>query len=260
MAYDAYSWSKLTGGTPTTPPLVAPIDPQHANPTPDPNLLNGQTPSYVNTAPAPDYPNVEADLPSFYQGGNGMFATAREPEDPNYGVGSGPGLTQDEASEIRAVYNNRDFGTPAALNTLPMTDRYDGSGPHVAIIPDQPGDGDSPQTLQLQRTGVGQPNDPYARNASRQKRWWDRIIDMHWFEPSMRPITPRVAYGAPVQPPSPAGGPLASPFPTSVSYSPGAADRFVTPTDRVVPEPWDTNMITSGSADSPLGAQPWGSM
>lgn len=255
--YGSYTWSRLTG-TPTTPPLVAPIDPEHGDPQPDPNAVPGQAPGYVNTAPAPLYPNMDTDLPAFYAGGG---LVAQEPTDPGYGVGAGPGLTELEAQEIRGVLNNRDFGTPAANQIQPMTDRYDGSGPHVLMIEDTPGQGDSPQTLQHQRTGVGAPDDLYSHAGKRQKRWWDRVIDNHWFQPSMRPLTPRNAYSAPVQPASPAGGPLASPFATVVSYSPGSSDTFVTPQDRRTPDPWDTPMVTDGSdASSPLGVQAWGSM
>lgn len=254
--YGNYAWSKLTGGTPSYPAYNAPIDPQHQDPSQDPNLVPGQTPNYVNSAPAPLYPDVAADFAPVHAPGGPV---AQEPEDHGYGVGAGPGLTQDQAAEIRGFYNNQDFGTPAAQNYVAASDRFDGDGPHVAEIPDVNYAGDSPQTVAHQRTGIGV--DPLARTAKRQKRWWNRTIDNHWFLPSMRPLTPRNAYSAPAQPAVASGGPTVSPFPSVVTYQPGSDDRFVPPQDRRVPEPWDTNMTADYVGDpSPLGAQPWGSM
>lgn len=240
--YGTYTWSRYSGAAPTVP-LVPPIDPQHSTPANDPNLPPGQQPDFVSTAPAPMYPDTEGEQQPAVGGGGPIDQT---PLDPDYGVGWGPALTQQQASEIATELGNRDFGEIAARQTLPLTSRADGSGPHVEWIPDEIGDGDSPQSLQLQRTGVGQPNDPYARRAERQRRWWDRIIDMHWFNPQMRPITPKVAFGAQPQPPVPGGTSIDSPFPTSVTFNPVTKDQFVVPQDRRVPDPWDLAMTIDG--------------
>jgi len=252
--YRRYGWSK-PAGDPLQVALKPHIDPEHL--TPDPVDLSPQL--WQSNAIAPTMPEYMMDgdgTGAVIVGGGGPLD--HTPADRSRGYGPNPALTTLEAQDLRGTLHSEDLGAYAAHVWQPTTDR-DQTGPHVDIVYDTPGEGDSPQTLQLQRTGVGQPNDPYARTGRRIVRWWDRTIDMHWWAPEMRPMRTRNAYNAPAQPAVPDGGQLDSPFATAVTAFLGSPDSFVAPQERRTPGAWDTEMTVDGtSSTSPYGLSAWG--
>jgi hypothetical protein len=234
--------------------LQAPTDPEHLNPTEDLDHP-GQQALWVNQAPAPDLPG------ELFIGQDGQPVVVAgpvdaTPDDPNHGVGVGPGLTIRESQELRGTLHSEDFGAVAAHAWDPMVNR-DGA-PHVEIIDDTPGEGDSPQTLQYGRTGVGQPNDPYARTGRRIKRWYDRYIDMHRYEVELRPQYLRSAKTVALAQPVPTQNQLTSPYP-AFTGAPGTPDSFVAPQDRRTPGPWDQALVTDGTDQlAGFGLTSWG--
>jgi len=227
-------WAQKRHTGPIDVPLVAPIDPEHLHPTANIDVTVGD-PMWVQSDTAPFLPMdyTGAGVGQVVGGGGPLDHT---PDDPNFGVGGGHGLTIQQSQVVMGELHGLDLGAVAAHAWDPITDR-DGA-PHMAIIYDTPGEGDSPQTLQLQRTGVGQPNDPYARTGKRIKRWWDRHIDMHWYDVERRPIYGRNAYTAQVQPPAPDGTQYDSPFPTLGPFH-VTPDSFVMPQERTAPTTWN---------------------
>lgn len=254
MARTSGIWATYAYQPPVVP-VQAPIDPEHL--TPSDALPGGMTASWASTVVAPVLPDaVDGQVPGVVAVPGGPVDET--PQDPNFGVGVGPGLTLEENQAIRTALMSDDRGAVAAHQWVPNTDR-DGTW-HVARIVDSQPDGDSPQTLQLERTGVGQPNDPYARKGTaREKRWVDRVIDMHWWNPEYRPATVKNAITAQPASPVQSGGPLVSPFPANTG-TPGTPDSFVAPQERRTPQPWDTLMTTDGTASllSPDGLSSWG--
>lgn len=254
MAYNKYAWSKPAAPTPRVP-LVAPIDPEHLTPTPNPDQVTGSQ-LWVESTPTPTLPDsLTAEPFGTPIGGGGPID--RTPEDPSHGVGVGPGLTTAQSQAVRGALMSEDLGAVAARQYQATIDR-DGTR-NVAIIPDTPGQGESPDTIALRyRTGVGQPNDPGARLAHRIKRWMDRVIDMHWYEPSYRPAT--AVFARPVNPhPAVANGnQLTSPFAAFVPS--GTPDTFVAPQERRSPVPWDQPLATDGitGITTDFGLPTWG--
>lgn len=229
-------------------PLKPPVDPEHLHPTDNPDTVVGM-PLWFQSDSAPTLPDaLTSEGYGTPVGGGGPLD--HTPRDPEFGVGGGHGQTTLEAQAIRGELHGADYGAVAVHAYEPMTDR-DGQ-PHVAILYDTPGDGDSPATLQLKRTGVGQPNDPYARTGKRQKRWWDRIIDMHRYTPEYRPMYLRNAHGSVEMPATPHGMQLDSPY---IANGPFLAtpDNFVSPQERRTPVPWDQPLMGDGSAQQLTG-------
>lgn len=251
-------WAQRAHRPASDVPLKPDVDPEHLNPSDNPGLA-GSSPMWEQNAHAPMLPAGYTDesFPSPVGGGGPIDHT---PMSHELGAGVGHAQTQDEASQVRGHLMSMDYGAYAAKEWQPLTDR-DGA-PHVAIIYDTPGDGDSPQTLQLQRTGVGQPNDPHARTGKRQKRWWDRIIDMHRYGVEERPVYVRNAYDQPILPPVPDGNQLTSPYATQQWM--GTPDRFVVPQVRRTPTPWDAptdagaSYELAGASDSEMLLGSWG--
>jgi hypothetical protein len=259
VGYNAYS---TFGRKPSTPTPVVPIkpaiDPEHLAPT--------ATPEFVNMAPIwqgfamPEVPQEyeSGEHPSPVGGGGPVDMT---PDSPEFGVGGGPGLTTIESQQVRTGLMSLDYGAVAARTTEPLTDRHDGSGPHADFYTDESAAFDSPQTLQLKRTGVGQPNDPYARTASRFWRWWDRTIDFHRYDVVYRPMVARTAYTAQAQPAVPDGTQYDSPYATAATVYSGPQDRFVVQEVRRIPTPFDQNAAidpTQAVDSSVYGLQVWG--
>lgn len=254
MAYGKYSWAKSSAPTPAVP-LVAAVDPEHLTPTPDPNLLVGSQ-LWVASTPAPTLPDVLTAEPfGTPVGGGGPLDLT--PEDPSFGVGVGPGLTTLESQDIRGQLMEQDLGAVAARQYQPMIDR-DGTR-HVAIIPDTIGDGDSPNTLQYERSGVGQPIDPYARLGKRIKRWMDRYIDMHRYEVRPRPMYAHYASTVAEQSAVVNGNQLVPPFARFGSMA-ATPDSFVAPQERRSPVPWDQPLTTDGipAPATGFGLPTWG--
>lgn len=159
-------------------PLNPAIDPEHLTPTDD----QGAQP-WVSTVAAPSLPAMFTGEPfatPVSVGGGPVDAT---PLDHADGVGVGAGLTLEQSQALSGSLHAQDRGAVAAHAYHPSVDR-DGT-PRIEISADGIGDGDSPQTLALKRTGTDV--DPLARRGKRMKRWYDRKIDMHRFDVEFRP-------------------------------------------------------------------------
>lgn len=246
----AYRGAWLTQSQDYIPvPIQAPIDPQHLNPDPNPQF-QGQPPDWIATAPAPDLPYglmppPVAAIPT------GVGPVSHDPLNPMVGPGFAPGLTEPQSMDDTRSWHADDDGSYGAAHWHHMTDR-DGQ-PHADILADVPMIGDSPQTLQLQRTGVGQPNDPNARVGQRLWRWVDRKIDWHRWDVSFRPVRPRYARPqAATQVMSPT---QTTPHtPSIVGWDPSSPDRFVAGIVRRSPGNWDEPLTTDGTIRTITGA------
>lgn len=262
--YSGYAgYAKPSTPTPVVP-LVPGIDPEHLNPTANPEFDNESPMWSLGDGSAPTLPDEyysgDGDAVIINAGGGPVDLTPRSHE---YGIGTGHGLTDTEAQVIRNYAGNLDMGDMEVQQYVAMTDREPGSGPGVAVIEDVPGMGDSPQTNALHITGVGGTDDVYARIGKRISRWWFRPWDMHRWEVGSRPMRYKTAYTAPNQPAVPDGTQYDSPFQTAAGgWAEMQPDSFVAPQLRRTPEPWDqpiTSDATPMSVDDGNAAQLWGS-
>jgi hypothetical protein len=234
-------------------PLANPLDPEHLNPTDNPEYTQ-MRPLWANSAPAPVLPAEMID-PQITTMAGGIGPVDRTPIDHAYGMGTGPGLSTLQSQDYRSAWHMDDQGANAALRYQPMVDRDDRPGsPHADFIQHDPFGGDSPQTLQLERTGPGQPNDPNARAGKAFRRWRDRYMDPHRWSPEMRPLVPRYARGAQAQPAVPDGNQMTSPYATAVTEKLGVIDKFVAPLVRRQPGPWDEGLASDATGDTIVGA------
>lgn len=256
-AYRKFGWGTKPSRPTDVPPLQAAVDPQHLHPSDAEQIAAGNA-LWVAS------PTAVPTLPADMVGGSPAGTVAPGgPIDmgpyfgPSYGVGVGPGLTVLESQDVRGALMSQDDGAVAAHATDPMTQRYDGSGPHVAVIYDEPGLGNSPRTPDLKITGVGGTDDPYARTGKRIKRWWDRKIDMHRYGVEYRPMINRSAKQQPVSPVPAGSNQLVSPFPTNTWLT--TPNRFLAPQVRRTPPPWDEQMATDGvNSINDAGLTVWG--
>lgn len=244
------AWSRRTQANDPAP-LVPGIDPEHLNPTANPEWV-AQQPGWVSTVSAPLLPDDMYPGMGAVQLATGEGPVDFAPQDHAYGMGFGPGLSVIEAQDLRSYWHSQDDGSVAAGNWQVMIDR-DGQ-PHLERTEDGIGDGDSPKTLQFERTGVGQPNDPDARVGGRFKRWYDRYIDYHRYPTDRRPLTPRQAYTAQPQPAMADPGPLDSPYATAATGYWGSPDRFLAPQARRVPGDWAEPITTDATGVIAAGA------
>lgn len=226
-------WAQRKAATTPVVALTPGIDPEHSNPTANIDVAAG-TPMWVQSTPMPALPAQMTQEPFRTPTHAGVGPVNHTPLDPEFGTGVGHGQTIEEAQEVRTEWMSLDYGAVAAHEWQPLTDR-DGS-PTAVLIEDTPGDGDSPQTLQLERTGVGQPNDPFARVGKRLQRAWQRVWDMHRWDVELRPTYARNAYEQPNQPPVATGGQYDSPYASLAWMS--TQDRFVHPQTRRSPTLW----------------------
>jgi hypothetical protein len=245
-------WARRTQ-VDTAAPLKPPVDPEHIAPTATPEYQD-MSPLWVNSAPAPLLP-VEFEPQATPGLPTGLGPVDHTPVSHDYGVGVGPGLTVLESQDQMGLWHQDDQGAVAEHAWVAAVQR-DGQ-PHLEVSYDQQLSGDSPQTLQLERSGIGQPNDPEATlrgPARRFKRWYDRYIDMHRYPTDRRPLTPKHAYMAPPQPAVPNGTQNDSPWPTSVTFRTNPQDRYVVPVMRRTPGSWDADATTDGTASALAGA------
>lgn len=232
-------------------PLVQPIDSQHLTPDPDPGVVGGLRPSYVNTAPAPDLPEaLWPFMPLPLETGDGPVSGINY-NDTLAGVGTGHGLTTLDAQDIAGRANMSDDGSYAANRYIAAVQR-DGTY-HASNVPDVAVQQDSPDTTLLQRTGVGVPNDPFARSGHRLERWFNGAIDMHRYAVTFRPLRPRYARTPGVQN-TPDASQNSIHTPSVMGYTPAPADRFVTPMTRRAPGDWQTPYATDGTAATIVSA------
>jgi hypothetical protein len=195
--------------------------------------------------PSDLYPVDAAGLPT------GDGPVDQTPQDHLYGAGAAPGLDPLAAIDDASPWRMADDGAVAATHWRPAKN-MDGA-PHLDVVTDMIGDGDSPASLQLLRTGVGQPNDPLARLAKRQKRWYERYINFHRFDVQPRPLVPHYAKPAQGVPVVPGRTQYESPFGNVVLEDVGVRDRFVAPLVRRQPGPWDEPISTDGAASTVAG-------
>jgi hypothetical protein len=243
------SWAKRS--TPSLGvPLKPGLDPEHGTASPRLDVPVGNPLWHESTA-APMLPDhlVDGAPAAPEHTGTGPLDTS-----PDYGhelgVAPGHGQTQRQQLATGQEIHSMDFGAPAANTWVPMINR-DGTN-HVAIIPDGDNDGESPQTVALQRSGLGIPNDPYARRGKRIKRWYDRFIDMHDWSVERRPVYVRNAYQDSGQPAVAGGTQYDSPYGTLQQVS--TQDSFVAPQVRRTPGPWDEPLSSDGSGQLGVSA------
>lgn len=248
------AWVRATSG-PFSVPLVAPIDPEHSKPSADPNIPAGQPYGWQDTTAQPGLPDALLGVQGEQSPTTGGGAVVDQtPLDHSDGVGIGHGQTPAQASRVRGATQGEDDGAVAAYNLVPNVDR-DGA-PHVAVIEDTPGRGDSPDTLALERTGVGSSHDPGARTAHRIKRWYDRHIDRHAWGAEMRSHPVRNARTMRAQ---------VAPDPATQIYPPTTwrgqtmqPDNFTAAQTRHTPTPWDESTKTDPGPASVYGLTTWG--
>lgn len=261
MAAYSGAWARATRVN-VQAPLTAPVDPEHLNPQPTPEFVDTSA-AWQNSAPAPDLPAdvLEGDVRASLATGYGPVNN--EPLDHSYGPGAGHGLTQLESQDVMLEWHEADQGAVAAHEWHPAFEYGIGNpGPSSSFVPDEVGAGDSPQTLELQRTGYGQPNDPGARRAQRLQRWYQRYFNRgdgvdgyHRFGVEYRALVPQYARPTPTQFASgTAASQIDQPFPSAPGYLPTPPDRFVTPQMRRTPEPWDVPLTSDGTAGTITGA------
>ncbi len=242
------SWARSAAAAPVVP-VHGPLDPQHDKPDPNPNLAPGQVPVWRNAAPAPVLPDALMPMAT-PELSSGFGPVDHTPDDPQFGMGAGHGLTTLEAQDLSGAWHNVDEGAVAAHAWVhPLNSD---TTVHLDVIPDMIGDGASPQTLQYESTGVGVPTDPGARRASRIRRWYQRYIDMHRYTVDRRPSLPLST--APQQISAGGNSPYVSPFPTSTGFYAAPPDRFVAPQTRRAPGAWDESLATDGTAATVAGA------
>jgi hypothetical protein len=251
------AWSRLTGAAPVIP-FQQPVHPEHLNPTaPDPNAP-GLAKVWQSDVRAPLLPDgyYEPDTYGLVAPGGVVDQT---PQDHQFGLGADPGLTQLDSQDRRLDAHDTDTGEEAARQYEVAPDR-DGTF-HVMVWNNHPTPDsvDSPETVALQRTGVGMPNDPEARTSRKYRRWTDRFIDRHAFDPNRRPRQARGAETAALQPADPTGNQYVSPYPNSVGYHAQTQDQLIFPQVRRVPGGWVQPLVTDGTESlAPAGANLFG--
>lgn len=227
-------------------PLHQPTDPQHSRP------VDVQDVDFVDTTGAPYVPEEWTDG-SYLQPSVASPYVDQTPQDHEFGVGDQPGIDQAQARELAGRAHQVDMGAVAAHHYASARS-FDGTY-QVRRVENHDLAGDSPQTVEItERTGVGTAHDPDARRSVRIQRWRDRTIDMHRFEPGMRPLAVRNAKPVTTLPEVANRSAWVSPFQGNVIEH---ADNWQTPQERRTPRSWDDGMTTDGT-DQPLAAQSFG--
>jgi hypothetical protein len=173
-------------------------------------------------------------------------------------MGIGAGLSLLDAQDLRMEWHNVDAGSVAAQAYQHMTDR-DGT-PLIVELNDQQLSGDSPQTLQLKRTGIGQPNDPEAtlrQRSRRERRWWDRYIDMHRWDVVETPVHPQYARPVPARDAVPDGDQYTPPMGNRAMLGDQGVitpDRFIMAQVRRAPGDWTGEQASDGTDATLIGA------
>lgn len=258
MAYNRYGWGTVPVEAYTTVPLQAAPDPEHSRPT-DQQFVHMEPIWREGGQPAPSLPyalTASDGVGRIVAPGGPIDQT---PRTHSYGVGVGPGLTQGEAAEIRDQWGNVDRGDLAAHRYHPMTDRVGAT--RAELLDDVPGQGDSPSTNLLKRTGVGGTDDPYARVGKRLQRSWPGFRwDMHRWDVEQRPQRYRGAQVPKAQPAVPGGNQYNSPFANAASgfHLTQPTDQFTVPQERRVPEPWDQQLTQPGAVYAAEQVTKWG--
>lgn len=232
--------------------LVPPLDPQHLKPDPNPQYTGRAQPDWVQGNAAPDLPAamVDAVAQAPLHTGTGPVDHVNY-DNPLAGIGYGHGLTDLEALDIarRANLTNDGSGAARAYEHA----RTPGGTYRAGFVWDNPEQQDSPDTVLLQRTGVGTPNDPYARQANRLERSFDGTIDMHRWDVHFRPLRPEYARPTPMQS-TPGGDQTVPSTPSVIGYRPSPQDRFVQPVVRRAPGDWSQPWSADGTPSNLVGS------
>lgn len=252
MASTTYAGAWRRGAAQLAVPQYASTrDPEHLNPTPSPEYEGMPQPEWVSTVEAPSLPGEveggDLDDSSLPQG----LPLDHTPDTPDFGYGVGPGLSLNDAIEVRAA-SQQDFGAVAAHR---WTDTFDRDAtPGTEFVPNLPGNGASPETVAITETaGVGAPYDGgNSRMGRRLKRWFDRRIDMHRFETTYPPHLPKHALVTPVQE-APKPNQFTQAGPTVVANPTMSPDQFVLPFARREPVPWLQPSTQDGTVDNVVG-------
>lgn len=251
MASYTDAWTRRAQAKPQTP-LVSERDPQHLEADPGQEFV-GRPPTWQADVMSPSLPFDMIDQ----GGGSGDMPTGigpldQTPQDHLWGMGGGHGEATLQAQDRRSEWHGRDAGAVAAGSWHPLTDR-DGS-PEVAWVDHVPGDGESPRTTQMQRTGVGIPHDPNAAPGRRLQRWWYRYHEMHRWD--SQPGVTGDRYARPTPGRAPVDGSSIMPHSGNIVVDRGAAppDRFVGQLVRREPGRWDEPLSTDATASTMVGA------
>ena len=245
------AWARRTV-TPPVVPVHPEIDPQHSTPDANPEFV-AQPPTWINSTPMPGLPGEILTQPGYPQG---LIAPGgpvnRTPLDHDFGPGAGAGITQQQAQELRGYWQGMDLGVIAHESDVPVKETENMYG--LAEVDDMIGNGDSPQTLEYERTGVGRPNDPDARRGKRQKRWSERYIDMHRWEVHPPPYDPQYAVPQPAIAADPNGNQYTRPFANNAAGPLGTVDSFVQQQIRRAPEGFGDAYAQDGTPQNIVGS------
>jgi hypothetical protein len=233
-------------------PLKPGLDPEHADPT-DQQFLGGMSPTWVANQPVGFLPGELIG-----EQGRGAMPTGLGPLDMTpsthaVGMGIGPGLDTLASMDRSGEAHQQDQGAVAAQRWAhqPMADGAN----HLDVIQDVQGNGASPDTLLLEEMGVGVQSDyGNSRRGRWYKRWNDRPIDMHRWDPQMRPQVPRYAVEVQPQGPVVGGNQYNSEYATYAGGNPrlGVSDRFVEPIVRRQPSLKPDAMLTSDGSNAAM--------
>lgn len=252
MAYTD-AWKRRTQTT-REPMLHNPIDPAHSDPTDQEQIFWEDTSGQL----APGMPaEVEGTEPNIgTPATHGYIDTT--PQGGDFGMPAFPGFTIEEGQAVRGVAHSQDFGSFAARKYVSPPNR-DGS----LNIDDFPGPinqgTESDQNTIRYETGVEAESDFGANRHRKIRRWRDRFIDFHWWTVEMNPSYQRYATPAVVKPEvTNARNQAMSPYSAGeILYEGGS---FTLPMERRTPQPWDTDLIQSGTPDpgADFGLGQWG--
>lgn len=235
-------------------PLVTDRNPEHLNPSPDPNLPPGHTPTWQQSAGlVPTLPDDVVARDADPVLATGWGPVDHTPDDRDYGLGAQPGLTTMQNQDLRGVWHGDDQGTVAATHYVHPKTR-DGA-PHAAWIDHEPEPVDSMAQVEYQRMGVGAVHDPNAVRGKRLKRWFDRFIDFHRYPVELRPYAPRFAEPTQARDAAADRDHTVSPYPNATAAYSGPSDRFLMPQMRRTPTNWVEGQIGDGSAETVMGVE-----
>lgn len=235
------------------PALHNPLDPSHERP---------QTQEQIWWA---DTSGAAPGMPSAVEGEQREIGTPpahgyidMTPQGGDQGMPAFPGVTLAEGQEIRGIVHNQDFGAVAARKYVSPPNRDGDLNVGMVEAPDYEGNPAEQNSIRYV-TGVGAQYDGgNSRHNVRQKRWRDRLIDFHWWQVEMNPSYVRQATPA-VTKPMVTNGRTQAMSPFSAGEIEYTGDSFLAPMQRRTPEPWDNDLVQSGTPDgSDFGLGSWG--
>lgn len=240
-------------------PLHGQRDPQHAHPD-DAPLEIGRSDLDRDGPPAPDLPAYLLSPPDAPLG-NG-YTLDYTPYDHGDGLGTNPAQPR-EVSQVQAEsFRSEDTGTPDYIRYTHAPNILSGDPrdqPYqLAMVTNTPLDGEPVGQVDMQRAGVGAPHDHgLSRLSRRQKRWRDRYIEYHRFEPVMQPNRTKTAKTGMVTRPVPGGSSNSAPAPSVNGVATTPHPGWAQPALRRSPEPWQspTDPSLTGGA---YGLTGWG--